>query len=154
MCFSCGCLSNTSSCSLYVIGGMPVFIFVSPVVPSLIQLSLLSKHFDDSSEVLYVVLLHHCCLDLINNVLQHESPCSIMWKCSALNHVCDHHKLFFSLSIKFYLFLFAILVIVGFMIQPVWSIVTPARSGFVMAVEIHPAGKIYWLTSLPCGVII
>ena len=37
----------------------------------------------------------------------------------------------------------SLLVIVGFMIQPVWSTATPARSGSVMAVETHPAGKIH-----------
>lgn len=36
----------------------------------------------------------------------------------------------------------SVLVTVGFMIQPVWSTATQARSGFVMAVETHPAGKI------------
>lgn len=33
------------------------------------------------------------------------------------------------------------------MIQPVWFTATPARSGFVTAVETHPAGKMQWLTS-------
>lgn len=39
-------------------------------------------------------------------------------------------------------------VIVGFTIQPVWSTATPARSGFVMAVETLLAGKMHSLTSL------
>lgn len=39
-------------------------------------------------------------------------------------------------------FLLFISVTVGFMIQPVWSTATPARSGFVMGVETHQAGKI------------
>lgn len=49
------------------------------------------------------------------------------------------------------------LVTVGFMIQPVWSTATPARSGFATAVETHPAGKIQltisFLSTLPGGAL-
>lgn len=46
------------------------------------------------------------------------------------------------LYVSFIIVKIFVLVTVGFMIQPVWSTATPARNGFVMAVETHPAGKI------------
>lgn len=76
------------------------------------------------------------------SVIQNESLLTIYHKLCAFLF-CSLTYLSMLFTVMFCVpFLILTLVTVGFMIQPVWSTATPARSGFVMAVETHPAGKI------------